>query len=97
MLYRLPWLLFRPAFSISHLPLCEKGSGGELFCQQLLYKSGFESRYTSFLKYNPDRNLILIRQKCLDFLGSTLEGLFGHGDRDHFDDVLWLNPEEILS
>lgn len=82
-----------PIFNTTRLnALCEKIATG-----LLLYKSGFESRYTSFLKYNPDRNLILIRQKCLDFLGSTLEELFGHGDRDHFDDVVWLNPEELLS
>lgn len=81
-----------PIFNTTRLnALCEKIALG-IF----LYKADVDSRYTSFLKYNPDRNLILVRQKCLEFSNSPVEELFGHGDRDHFDDVVWLNPEEIL-
>lgn len=81
-----------PIFNTTRLnALCEKIAMGIL-----LYKSEVDSRYTSFLRYNPDRNLILIRQKCLDFSGSMVEGFFGHGDGDHFDDVVWLNPEMLM-
>lgn len=81
-----------PIFNTTRLnALCEKLALG-IF----LYRTDSESRYVSFLKYHPDRNLLLIRQKCLDFSGSMLEDLFSHSDRDHFDDVVWLNPAEIL-
>lgn len=81
-----------PIFNTTRLnALCEKIAIGIL-----LYKSEVDSRYTSFLRYNPDRNLILIRQKCLDFSGSMVEGFFGHGDGDHFDDVVWINPDVLM-
>ena len=81
-----------PIFNTTRLnALCEKIALG-----MLLYKSGVESRYTSFMRYNSDRNLILIRQKCLDFSGSTVEGFFRNEDEDHFDDVVWLNPKVLL-
>lgn len=81
-----------PIFNTTRLnALCEKIALGIL-----LYQSDDHSRYTSFLRYNPDRNLILIRQKCLDFSNSMVEGFFGHADEDHFDDVVWLNPQALL-
>jgi proteasome lid subunit RPN8/RPN11 len=81
-----------PIFNTTRLnALCEKLALGIL-----LYKANCKSRYSSFLWYNPDRNLLLVRQKCLEFLDSPIENLFGHRDRDYFDDVVWLNPEEIL-
>lgn len=82
-----------PIFNTTRLnALCEKLAVGIL-----LYGSGIQSRYTSFISYKPDRNLILVRQKCLDFGDSSLDALFGHGDRYHFDDVVWLNPEELVT
>ena len=81
-----------PIFNTTRLnALCEKIALGIL-----LYQSDDHSRYTSFLRYNPDRNLILIRQKCLDFSNSMVEGFFGHRAEDHFDDVVWLNPQVLL-
>lgn len=80
-----------PIFNTTRLnALCEKIAIG-IF----LYKADVNSRYSSFLRYNSDRNLILVRQKCLDYTDSVIDELFPHGDRSHFDDVVWLNPEEI--
>ena len=52
--------------------------------------------FSSFLNLKPDYNIILIRQKHLALTDSTLKDLFDNTDHLHFDDVIWLNPEEIM-
>ena len=51
--------------------------------------------YSNFIKFNPERNLILIRQKDLSFSNSTLSGAFVESELLYFDDVAWIDINEL--
>lgn len=78
-----------PIFNTTRLnALCEK------ICLGLLTypdeKNG-KTKFSSFLKYHPNRNYILIRQTDLSLLNTDSELLFSDDDKYLFDDVVWLD------
>ena len=82
-----------PIFNTTRLnALCEKIALGVL-----LYDKEKESRgnYSNFIKFNPERNLVLIRQKDLSFTDSTLVGAFVESELLCFDDVAWINIDDL--
>lgn len=63
----------------------------------LLYEKEKEGsgNYSNFIKFNPERNLILIRQKDLSFSNSTLVGAFVENELLCFDDVAWIDIDKL--
>ena len=81
-----------PIFNTTRLnAICSKLATG-----MLMYSCNKMCDYSSFLRLNRDNNLLIIRQKHLAFTDSTLRDLFDDTDQLHFDDILWINPEDIM-
>ena len=79
-----------PIFNTTRLnALCEKIAVG-----LLLYHMYPDDIYCSFLKQMSDKNLILIKQKYLS-TDNSLFSLFMNDDNSFFDEVTWINPEDI--
>ena len=82
-----------PIFNTTRLnALCEKIALGVLLYDKEKESSG---NYSNFIKFNPERNLILIRQKDLSFSNSTLLGAFVENELLCFDDVAWIDIDEL--
>lgn len=80
-----------PIFNTTRLnALCEKAAVG-----MLLFGKHPDSVWCSFLNKMFDRNLVIIRQKYLDPMQEGLNQLFDNGSNQFFDEVVWINPEEI--
>ena len=82
-----------PIFNTTRLnALCEKIALGIL-----LYANELNSNpvYSSFIRYEANRNLILIRQRDLSTCQSQLESVFCMHDGYLFDDVVWIDVESI--
>ena len=83
-----------PIFNTTRLnALCEKIALGILLYDKEKNESG---NYSNFIKFNSERNLILIRQKDLSFSNSPLSGGFVENDLLYFDDVAWINIDELV-
>ena len=81
-----------PIFNTTRLnAICSKLATG-----MLMYSANEMCEYSSFLRLKADNNLLIIRQKNLAFTDSTLKDLFEETDQLYFDDILWINPEDIM-
>lgn len=81
-----------PIFNTTRLnAICSKIATGILLCS-----ARQESIFSSFLTLKPHNNLLLIRQKHLAMNTSGLGELFYDGYTSHFDDILWLNPSDLM-
>ena len=75
-----------PIFNTTRLnALCEKIATGIL-----MFSYDIQSDYCSFLKFQSDKNLLLVRQKSLINSNSSLKDLFAN-DSCFFDDVDWVD------
>ena len=82
-----------PIFNTTRLnALCEKIALGIMLYDKEKEEGG---NYSNFIKFNPERNLILIRQKDLSFSNSTLSGAFVESELLYFDDVAWIDINEL--
>lgn len=82
-----------PIFNTTRLnALCEKIALGILTYNYELDKSPV---FSSFLRYEPHRNLIVIRQRDLLLCNNPLEPIFYTGDGYLFDDAVWVDPKEL--
>lgn len=68
----------------------------------MTFKDNKSSKFCSFLNYQPENNLLIVRQANLYHSTSGLDKLFENNGSAIFDDVIWLNhknkslfPEEI--
>ena len=82
-----------PIFNTTRLnALCEKIALG-----MLMYSHELEGTpvFSSFLRYEPHRNLIVIRQRDLLLCNNSLEPVFSDNDGYLFDDAVWIDPKEL--
>ena len=80
-----------PIFNTTRLnALCEKIATGIL-----MFSCDIQSDFCSFLKFQSDKNLLLIRQKNLNNTDSTLQDLFD--ETNCFDDVIWVDTAKWLT
>jgi molybdopterin/thiamine biosynthesis adenylyltransferase/proteasome lid subunit RPN8/RPN11 len=59
----------------------------------ITYKGNQSSKFCSFLNYQPENNLLIVRQANLYHSDSGLDKLFENHGTAIFDDVVWLNHE----
>jgi hypothetical protein len=82
-----------PIFNTTRLnALCEKIALG-----MLMYSRELEGApvFSSFLRYEPHRNLVVIRQRDLLLCNNSLEPAFSNNDGYLFDDAVWIDPKEL--
>ena len=83
-----------PIFNTTRLnALCEKVALGMLL---YAYELDANPTFSSFIRYEAQRNLILIRQRDLSICQSALEPFFCINDGYLFDDVVWIDVEETF-
>ena len=82
-----------PIYNTTRLnSLCEKIATG-----MLTFSDDIQNDCCSFLKFRPKQNLILIRQKCLDYCNSPVSSFFCDEERYYFDDSAWIDPFSIIT
>jgi hypothetical protein len=59
----------------------------------MTFKGNKASKFCSFLNYQPENNLLIVRQANLYHSNSGLDKLFENQGTAVFDDVIWLNHE----